>query len=110
MKIKLYRTILWHYVMSRKRIISKKWFILSREQYELYALVYEVMLVNQEHYWSAMTMSYGDQCAIFYSLLRYFGTCNSYEEYKKMSPDQHREAFNGEVILELQRHYQSFKN
>lgn len=96
--------------LSRKRIISEEWFILSREQYELYSLVYEVMLVNQEHYWSAMTMSYGDQCALFYSLLRYFGTCNSYEDYNKMSPDQHREVFNSEVVLELQRHYQSFNN
>ena len=76
--------------LSRKRLLSPDWFDLKEPQFELYKRVFKVLVVQQEAYWATMTWSYSDQVSMFYSLLRYFGSYNSYEDYKKHSSKEER--------------------
>ena len=88
-----------------KRIISKEWFEITKDDFKLYNLVYKVLIVNQEHHWSTMTMSFCDQTAMFYSLLRYFASYESYSEFCKVSSSMHSEYYNSCCCEELLRIY-----
>lgn len=91
-----------------KRILSKNWFDIDEKQFELYRLIYDVLIIGHTEYWTAMTMSYGDQCAIFYTMLRYFSTYDNYEKYRKIDSNLHSENFNCTCCAELGRSYQNF--
>ena len=91
-----------------KRILSENWFDIDIQQFELYHLLYDVLIIGHTEYWTAMTMSYGDQCSNFYSLLRYFSTYSDYEKYRKTNAKLHSEYFNWACCMELERSYQNF--
>lgn len=96
--------------LSSKRILSENWFDIDIKQLELYHLLYNVLIVGHTEYWTAMTMSYGDQCSCFYTLLRYFSSYDNYEKYRKINPRLHSEYFNSACCAELERSYQNFYN
>lgn len=91
--------------LTRKRLLSPEWFALRQEQFDLYKLVYRVLVVQQEAYWATMTWSYCDQVSMFYSLLRYFGSYGSFDEYKKHSSNEHSEFYNAACCEDLEIHY-----
>ncbi len=91
-----------------KRILSKNWFDIDIKQFELYHLLYNVLIIGHTDYWTAMTMSYGDQCSSFYTLLRYFSTYDNYEKYRKIDSKLHSEYFNSACCVELEHFYQDF--
>lgn len=92
--------------LKYKRLLSKNWFDLSEEQYNLYLLIYQVLIIQQEHYWSSMTMSYSDDVSCFYSLLRYIAGYKSYSEFRKIDNQMHTEYYNSCCLDELERYYQ----
>lgn len=94
--------------LERKRILSEKWFELDEERFNLYKLIYDVLIIGHTEYWTAMTMSYGDQCNSFYSLLRYFGGLKDYEEYKNIDTKMHSEYYNASCCYALERSYERF--
>ena len=94
--------------LSRKRLLSPDWFDLKEAQFELYKRVFNVLVIQQEAYWATMTWSYSDQVSMFYSLLQYFGSYSSYENYKKHSSKEHSEYYNTACCLDLERQYASF--
>lgn len=94
--------------LASKRILSENWFDIDIQQFELYHLLYNVLIIGHTEYWTAMTMSYGDQCSTFYTLLRYFSTYNNYEKYRKIDSKLHSEYFNSACCRELERSYQDF--
>lgn len=96
--------------LASKRILSKNWFDIDIKQFELYHLLYDVLIIGHTEYWTAMTMSYGDQCSSFYTLLRYFSTYDNYEKYRKIDAKLHSEYFNSACCMELERSYQDFYN
>lgn len=91
-----------------KRIFSENWFDIDIKQFELYRLLYNVLIVGHTEYWTAMTMSYSDQCSSFYTLLRYFSSYDNYEKYRKINSKLHSEYFNSACCTELERSYQDF--
>lgn len=94
--------------LERKRILSEKWFELEEERFNLYKLIYDVLIIGHTEYWAAMTLSYGDQCNSFYSLLRYFGGLKDYEEYKNIDTKIHSEYYNASCCYALERSYERF--
>lgn len=94
-----------HIDLASKRIQSPNWFEISQEQYELYLLIHNTLTINHEYYWSTMTLSYFDQAASFYSLLRYFASFDSFEKYKSIDSLKHAEYYNTAAIHELEEHY-----
>lgn len=91
-----------------KRLLSCEWFDIQLKHFQLYKKIYEVLIVQQEHYWATMTWSYSDQMVMFYSLLRYFSSFKSYSEFKKYSSQEHTEFYNSSCCNELEKHYSSF--
>ena len=91
--------------LTRKRLLSPEWFDLKQANFDLYKRAFRVLVVQQEAYWATMTWSYCDQVSMFYTLLRYFGSYGSYEEYKKHSPEEHSEYYNSACCDDLERHY-----
>ena len=91
-----------------KRILSRNWFDIDIKQFELYHLIYDVMIIGHTEYWTAMTTSYGDMCITFYTLLRYFSTYDDYDKYRKTDARLHSEYFNSACLMELERSYQNF--
>ena len=91
--------------LVRKRLLSSEWFDLQKKHFDLYQRIFRVLVVQQNEQWGTMTWSYGDQASMFYSLLRYFGSYSSYEEYRKHSPQMHSEYYNSACCEDLERHY-----
>lgn len=94
--------------LASKRILSEDWFDIDDKQFDLYHLICNVLVIGHTEYWTAMTMSYGDQCSIFYTLLRYFSSYDDYGAYKKIDAKLHSEYFNSACLVELERSYQNF--
>ena len=96
--------------LTTKRLLGKRWFELKKQHFDLYCLAHEVMVVQQQAYWATMTWSYNDQVIVFYTLLKYVASYQSYDEYNKRSAEEHAEYFNGACCDELQRHYDTMKD
>lgn len=89
-----------------KRLLSPEWFDLKEEQFDLYKLIYKVMILNCEFYWTTMTFSYCDEVCCFYTLLRYVASYQNYIDFIKIAPDLHTEYYNSACLTELVRCYQ----
>lgn len=92
--------------LTTKRILSSKWFGIDKERFELYHLIYKTLIVQQEHYWTTMTLSYCDQTVMFYALIRYFASYRTYEDYCKIESQMHSEYYNTACCEELQKCYE----
>ena len=91
--------------LTSKRILSSKWFDIDKDRFDLYHLIYDTLLVQQEHYWTTMTMSYCDQVVMFYTLIRYFAGYHSYADYCRVESKMHSEYYNASCCNELMRCY-----
>lgn len=89
-----------------KRLLSSEWFDLREQHFDMYLLLYNALIVQHEHYWTTLASVYSDDVICFYSLLRYFGSYNSFESFKAVSPELHAEYYNSHAIGELERFYQ----
>ncbi len=94
--------------LERKRLLSEDWFDINIEQYNLYCLVYDLIIEKQGSYWATMTCIYFDNFIMFLSLIRYFKMYNSFCEFKKESLYRHTEIFNTYVLNTLQEEYRKF--
>ena len=94
--------------LESKRILSQNWFEIDEDQFNLYHLFYNVLIIGHTEYWTAMTTSYGDQCSVFYTLIRYFSGYIDYEKYGKVEAKLHSEYFNSTCCIELERSYHNF--
>ncbi|MDO5291591.1 MAG: hypothetical protein Q4F05_02455 [bacterium] len=94
--------------LERKRILSKDWFDINEAQFNLYHLLYEVLIIGHTEYWTCMTLSYGDQSSVFYTLIRYFSGYTDFEQYQKVDAKLHSEYFNSSCCVELERAYCNF--
>lgn len=93
--------------LTTKRILSSKWFEIDKVRFELYHLIYTALIVQQEHYWTTMTLSYCDQTVMLYALIRYFASYRTYEDYCKVESQMHSEYYNTACCEELQKCYEN---
>lgn len=91
--------------LSTKRLLSKEWFEVTREQFDLYQILYETLIVPHQEYWTCMTLCYADQSVAFFELIRYFDRYKSYDDFIDVSAEMHSEYYNSSVLRELQSHY-----
>ena len=92
--------------LETKRIIGPKWFEISEEGFNLYKLIFKALVENQQHYWSVMTLAYGDEASLYTSLIQYIGLYDDYRSYKNVDSNAHREKYNGYCIQKIQDKYQ----
>ena len=96
--------------LSTKRILSKEWFEIREREYSLYLLIFNSLIIGHENYWTTMTTYNCDQAVIFYALLRYFASYESYEKFSSIEPSLHSEYFNTACLSELEMHYNKMEN
>lgn len=92
---------------ERKRLLSSDWFNLSEQDYNLYLLIYKTIIVDHQHYWTTLTLSYCDQIVRLYSLLRYIASYSSYSDFCNTSKEMHSEYYNSACCRELDDYYKS---
>lgn len=91
--------------LARKRLLSAEWFDLREEHFTLYKRAAKVLIVQQEAYWATMTWSYADQVSMFYTLIRYVASYDSFADFKKHTPEIHAEYYNSACCADLERHF-----
>lgn len=94
---------------SKKHLLGNGWFNLNEKHFELYRLLYKFFIEQQcNYYWATMTWSYADQASMFYSLLQYINSYDTFEQYHQISNEMHAEYYNSICCQELERHYQQW--
>ena len=94
-----------HEDIKKKRLLDPKWFELNESQFEMYKLIYEVLILQHEYYWTTLTSVYNDDTICFYSLLRYIASYPTYEQFVAISISLHSEYYNSCAVGELEEHY-----
>lgn len=91
--------------IEKKRLLSKDWFKIDKETFTFYQRINKFFNVDHSHYWTIMSLQYADPIVMFCTLLRYFDSYNSYEEYLSKSLTDHQELYNMECIIELYKKF-----
>ena len=91
--------------IKKKRLLNTKWFELKESHFEMYKLLYEVLIVKHEHYWTTLTSAYNDDTICFYSLLRYIASYQTYEQFVAIPTNLHSEYYNTCAVAELADYY-----
>lgn len=91
--------------IKKKRLLNPKWFELKESHFEMYKLLYEVLIVKHEHYWTTLTSAYNDDTICFYSLLRYIASYQTYEQFIAIPTNLHSEYYNSCAVEELADYY-----
>ncbi len=94
--------------IERKHLLSKEWFELKQKHFDLYKSIYLLLVAKQSSYWSTMTWSFCDQVCMFYSLLKYIYSYDSFEQFKSIAAETHAEYFNSACCSDLEKHYTNF--
>lgn len=91
--------------IKRRHLISKEWFMINEEQFNLYKKITKALVINQSYYWSTMTWTYCDEIVMFYSLLNYINQFNEYKDFLTAKNELHSEYYNGYVCSKLIEQY-----
>lgn len=90
---------------AQKRLLSPQWFEIKEPCFEFYKLLYKTLIVQHEHYWTALTTIYSDDTICFFSLLRYFGSYETYKDFSSIPAQMHTEYYNGCAVEALADYY-----
>lgn len=93
--------------IKEKRLLNSKWFELTERHFDLYKLVYKVLIEQHSHYWTTLTLAYNDNTICFFALLRYIASYPSYHDFIAVSPNLHSEYFNARAVEEIAEYYLS---
>lgn len=78
-----------------KRLLDRRWFNLSENQFNLYKLIYKVIVgAMNKNSWTTYGSRYFDYSTLFYSLIQYIGDFDLYNEFNNIDPEIHIEQFN----------------
>lgn len=92
--------------LKTKRLLSDEWFDLSKEQFDLYYKIAQILIINHQHYWTLMTGNYFDNAVLFVELFKFFYYCGDYDKYCRMNKSLIKEYFNSQVCETLLNQYQ----
>lgn len=92
--------------IKKKRLLNPKWFELTERHFDLYKLIYKVLIEQHSHYWTTLTLAYNDDALCFYALLRHVASYPSYRDFIAVSPELHSEYYNSRAVDELAEYYQ----
>ncbi|MGX7197889.1 hypothetical protein [Enterococcus olivae] len=91
--------------IAERRILSANWFDLTKDQYNLYKKISDIFYIRQ-YYWTIHTNKYPGYTTTFMTLIYYVGREHySYEEFKNIDLETHRERFNSMNYHRESEHY-----
>jgi hypothetical protein len=87
---------------SKRRHISKEWFQLTEQQYELYKDISRFLRKGSKNYWSFYDGVFFDSSMSIIGLVLYIGEgCIDYSEYKSISILEHSERCTNHILSGL---------
>lgn len=91
---------------KKKREFPKEWFKLNQKQFTLYQDINNY-LVKLNNYFVIYTGRYSDDVIVMTSLVQYIGFLHDkYEEFNKISLEEHQERFNSYYMRRLYDHFE----
>ena len=93
--------------IKKKRLLNPKWFELTERHFDLYKLIYQVLIEQHSHYWTTLTLAYNDDALCFYALLRHVANYPTYQDFIAVPAELHSEYYNSRAVDELAEYYQS---
>ena len=93
--------------IDKKRLLSKEWFEIDQKVFDLYLMLYDFFMVKHEYHWTIMTLHYADPIVEFCTLLRYFASYESYEQYSSTDTYLHQELYNTACVTELESRHKA---
>ena len=93
--------------IKKKRLLNPKWFELTERHFDLYKLIYQVLIEQHSHYWTTLTLAYNDDALCFYALLRHVADYPTYQDFIAVPAELHSEYYNSRAVDELAEYYQS---
>jgi hypothetical protein len=93
--------------IDKKRLLSKDWFEIDKKTFDFYLRLYDFFLVKHEYHWTIMTLHFADPIVEFCTLLRYFASYESFEQYLSTDVHLHQELYNTACINELESRHKA---
>ena len=87
------------------RILSKDWFDISKEQFDLYKEIGNYLASEDTAYFTVTTGKCADEVSLFYSFLHYFKKFDTYENYLKRNMPKHVKEFHAYSIQRLHKEF-----
>lgn len=94
----------------KKKILNREWFILSKEQLELYHKLYVIICELNNAWYKSFAGRYSDDLITLVSLLEYMNHFSSIEEIRKQDIEMQGEYFNSYVCERLQKYFAQMRN
>ena len=93
---------------NQKINLSKEWFDINEEKFNLYKLIAKTINNKFPYYWSTCISIYFDIFFEFLAIINYFEGYDSYIEYKKHSIQKHLEKFENFLLINMQEKFKKF--
>lgn len=90
---------------STKKLLSAKWFEVSREQFDLWKNIEIIFCKYQLYEWTAYGGIFCDYPILVFALLEYIFQYNTYEEFMEVKAELHSEYFNTYCCIKLANIY-----
>lgn len=93
---------------NQKINLSKEWFDINEEKFNLYKLIAKTINNKFPYYWSTCISIYFDIFFEFLAIINYFEGYDSYIEYKKHGIQEHLEKFENFLFINMQEKFKKF--
>lgn len=93
----------------KKINLSKEWFEIDEERFNLYKLIAKTIKKKFPYYWSTCISIYFDIFYEFLAIVNYFDGYANYSEYKKQSIQKHLEKYEYFILINMNERFKQFE-
>ena len=90
---------------EEKKILNKNWFDITKQQFLLYKEVAKYFKKYSSYYWCTFISIYFDSFLQFIDFIYYFDGFKTFDEFKKLNLNEHRETYNSFLISEINKRF-----
>ena len=94
----------------KKTLLDSGWFAVNQRQLNLYKKLYQVVCVNNDHWYKTYAGIYSDDLVSFVALLQFMNYFSNAEEMRKNNLDMQPEYYNAFVYERLQERFGIMRN
>lgn len=96
------------YDFKTRKLLSPNWFKLSQKNFDLYKLIYKILMIDNGNFWTVYGDIFVDYTMLFTSLIKYICTYDSFSEYLQVTILEHSEQFNTFSLEALEYKFNQF--
>lgn len=90
---------------KEKKILNKNWFDINEQQFLLYREIAKYFKKYSSYYWCTFISIYFDSFLQFIDFIYYFDGFKTFDEFKKLNLNEHRETYNSFLISEINKRF-----